>query len=140
EVVLEKDPRLVQWLEGIPMLGSLGRASRVQVLRTTVDYTELEVSLREGKNRQIRRMCRATDFRLIHLHRKRIGSVDLAGIAPGHHRLLLAEEIAALYEGVGGSEAVRKKQVRALELSAQRSRLAGAPHHRLEEWLAAHPL
>jgi 23S rRNA pseudouridine2457 synthase len=43
----------------------------------------LEMVLTEGRNRQVRRMLAAVGLPVLRLHRARIGTVDLAGLAPG---------------------------------------------------------
>ncbi|MEZ6036117.1 MAG: pseudouridine synthase [Planctomycetota bacterium] len=61
---------------------------------------ELVFELREGKNRQIRRMVEAIDNRVVRLHRTAIGPVQLGTLAPGALRPLTANEVAALAQHV----------------------------------------
>ncbi len=60
-----------------------------------------EVTLREGRNRQIRRMFAALGLRVVALKRIRIGPVALGNLAPGEWRYLTEKEIAALKQEVG---------------------------------------
>ncbi len=53
---------------------------------------QLRVVLREGRKRQIRRMCAAVGFDVLGLKRVRIGSVVLGKLPPGQWRLLRADE------------------------------------------------
>lgn len=46
------------------------------------------IELREGRNRQIRRMCELVGLRALRIHRVRIGSVQLGSLPPGHWRYL----------------------------------------------------
>ena len=46
------------------------------------------MTLREGRNRQVRRMCAAVGFPVLRLIRYRVGSWTLDGLAPGEWRLL----------------------------------------------------
>ncbi|MEE9493754.1 MAG: pseudouridine synthase [Gammaproteobacteria bacterium] len=48
----------------------------------------LEITLSEGRNRQVRRMCAAIGYPVLRLIRYRIGSWTVDGIAPGKFRLL----------------------------------------------------
>ena len=57
----------------------------------------LEVSLREGTNRQIKKMFLQEDFRVLKIKRFRIGSVNLGELNPGETRPLSSQEIEALY-------------------------------------------
>jgi 23S rRNA pseudouridine2605 synthase len=59
---------------------------------------QIEVVLREGRNRQLRRMVEAVGNEVMSLRRVRFGSVALADLAEGDARRLSAEEIASLWE------------------------------------------
>ncbi len=56
----------------------------------------LEIVIREGRNRQVRRMAQALDNEVLSLRRIRFGPVELGGLPEGHSRRLSREEIAAL--------------------------------------------
>ena len=53
---------------------------------------QLSFVLREGKKRQIRRMCEAVGLKVIGLKRVRIGRVKLGDLPPGQWRYLRADE------------------------------------------------
>lgn len=57
----------------------------------------LLITLREGKNRQIRRMLAAIGRRVVLLRRTRIGPIALGDLPSGKTRALSADEVAALY-------------------------------------------
>lgn len=135
ESIAEADPRLERWLTGIPVLGETAHATQVEVLHQTPDSTELLVTLHEGKNRQIRRMARASAFHLLHLHRKSICSVSLDGLSPGDVRELAAEEVDRLWADVGGKHVVFAKQWEALKHNAQQAREKGTGSDRLDGWI-----
>lgn len=63
--------------------------------------TWLEITLHEGKNRQIRRMCKAIGHGVLRLKRVRIGPLTIEGLSSGEHRVLTAEEYEALRASVG---------------------------------------
>ena len=52
-------------------------------VRKTVNDNWLEITIAEGRNRQIRRMCAAVGYPVLRLIRYRIGSWTIDGIAPG---------------------------------------------------------
>lgn len=54
------------------------------------------IILKEGKNRQIRRMCEVLGFKVIELHRIRIGNIFLGKLKPGKFRKLSDEDIKQL--------------------------------------------
>ena len=59
----------------------------------------LKFILREGRNRQIRRMCEMVDLEVIDLIRVRIGPLKLDNLPEGHWRMLTPEERTALVGG-----------------------------------------
>ena len=66
--------------------------------------TVVEFTLREGKKRQIRRMCRQVGLSVRRLCRVSEGGLTLDGLQPGQWRRLTAEEMAALRGEGGGGE------------------------------------
>jgi 23S rRNA pseudouridine2605 synthase len=63
----------------------------------------LELSIREGRNHQVRRMCEAVGHRVLALERVRLGPVRLAGLTVGAYRRLGEADVQALREASGGS-------------------------------------
>jgi 23S rRNA pseudouridine2605 synthase len=57
---------------------------------------EIEITIREGRNRQVRRMCDAVGHPVVSLERVRMGSLELGALAAGSHRRLRDEEVAEL--------------------------------------------
>jgi 23S rRNA pseudouridine2605 synthase len=56
----------------------------------------LTLTLREGRKRQIRRMCEAVGHRVRRLERVAFGPLELGALRPGEHRRLTADEVARL--------------------------------------------
>jgi 23S rRNA pseudouridine2605 synthase len=59
---------------------------------------EIEIVLREGRNRQVRRMAEAIGNRIVKLRRVRFGSIELGRLANGQARRLSEKDIARLWE------------------------------------------
>jgi 23S rRNA pseudouridine2605 synthase len=57
---------------------------------------ELELTIHEGRKRQVRRMCEAVGHRVIALRRIAFGPLRLGDLAPGQHRRLTAAEVKRL--------------------------------------------
>jgi len=64
--------------------------------RKNVPTAWLRLTIREGRNRQVRRMTAAVEHPTLRLVRVAIGPVSLGDLAAGHWRELTAEELAAL--------------------------------------------
>lgn len=69
----------------------------------------LRLTLREGRNRQVRKMCEGVGHRVVRLRRVRIGPIRDATLKPGEWRDLTAKEIASL-KHVSMQNAERKMQ------------------------------
>jgi 23S rRNA pseudouridine2605 synthase len=57
---------------------------------------EIEITIHEGRKRQVRRMCEAVGHRVTVLRRTAFGPLRLGTLAPGEHRLLRAAEVERL--------------------------------------------
>src|SRR5262249_14793459 len=66
-----------------------------------VGRQEIEIVLREGRNRQVRRMVEAIGNRVVVLRRIRFGSLQLGRLASGRARRLNDEEIGQLWKDAG---------------------------------------
>ena len=65
------------------------------------DRTNLSVKLREGQNREIRRMLARLGHKVRRLERVAIGPVTLKGLAVGQWRLLTSREVNMLHRTAG---------------------------------------
>lgn len=74
------------------------RATEAKRLRAGEKNSWLEISLDEGKNRQIRRMLEACGVEVLRLVRVRIGRLELGDLQKGKARALTAAEVALLRE------------------------------------------
>ena len=71
-----------------------GRTAPAKVRR--LGEREVEIILREGRNRQVRRMAEAVGNRVIALTRVRFGPIELGGMGVGRARRLSAQEVDRL--------------------------------------------
>ncbi|MCL7938942.1 23S rRNA pseudouridine(2604) synthase RluF [Halomonas sp. ATCH28] len=77
---------------GVPILGEVTRKCRVVRESRFV----FNITLVQGLNRQIRRMCEVFGYEVVKLERIRIMNVTLKGLAPGDWRDLTAKEVATI--------------------------------------------
>ena len=80
--------------------GELLQAVRCRLLRSSGKNCWVEITLDEGKNRQIRRMLAAFDIEVLRLLRVSIGTLQLGTLRKGAYRYLTSEEKAALDRAV----------------------------------------
>lgn len=69
---------------------------RVRVLSSRPDRSVIELVLREGKNRQVRRMLDALGYEIASLQRVRFGPILLGELPPGRSRFLTTRELRDL--------------------------------------------
>ncbi len=67
--------------------------------------TLLELTIHEGRKRQVRRMCDSIGHRVITLERRRIGTLELGDLGVGRSRRLTDDELSALRVLVAGDDA-----------------------------------
>jgi len=77
--------------------------------------TEVEVIIRQGRNHQIRRLCKRAGLELLHLRRTCFGPVELGPMRPGDVRVLGLEEKAKLYRAcVPNLEGAHERRIQAM--------------------------
>ncbi len=74
------------------------RAAKTKLLQETPEGGLLKMTIHEGKNRQIRRMCQKTGLSVTRLKRIAIGNLALKDLRPGEFRPLSRQEVAYLKE------------------------------------------
>ncbi len=88
--------------------GVTTRPAQCRVLSVKDGSTWIELTIREGKNRQVRRMARAIGHEVVKLRRTRVGPILLGGLGVGECRRLSGEEVSALRK-VGAKRRPRGK-------------------------------
>ena len=73
-----------------------GLSAEVEVVGATQYGTKVEITIHEGRNRQVRRMCASAGMSVVRLVRIAEGNLDLGTLAEGKWRYLTAEEVSLL--------------------------------------------
>jgi len=81
---------------GVMLDGRPTAPAQVKKTSTTGRNSWLEITIKEGRNRQIRRMCAAVGHPVMKLKRIRYGPIRLGALKPGTHRQLTLIEVARL--------------------------------------------
>lgn len=87
------DAELNRLRAGVEIDGVLTGKSKVKVIETDKAFTKLQVTITEGRNRQVRKMFEAVGKQVVFLKRIRIGEMRLGSLPRGKVRKLTAEEI-----------------------------------------------
>jgi pseudouridine synthase len=90
------DEQLRQLETGVELNDGPTRPAAVKRIRDSEKYSFLELTITEGRNRQVRRMLEAVGSKVLKLVRTRLGPLTLAGLQIGGWRELTGGEVAAL--------------------------------------------
>jgi 23S rRNA pseudouridine2605 synthase len=77
---------------------------RVVALRESGENLWVEMVLREGRNRQVKRMWEKAGYSVLKLKRVEFAGLTVQGLAPGEHRILSEREVRALKKRLKGKE------------------------------------
>jgi len=115
---LLSDEQIEQLRRGVPLHDGPTRPAQVSRLRDSAKYTFLEITISEGRNRQVRRMLEAVDSKVLKLVRTAIGRIRIGDLPIGKWRMLTPEEVKAL----GGKPPVAKRRDHAVSAPSNRNR------------------
>lgn len=87
---------LNQLRNGVELRDGPTRPATVEHLRDPGGRTVFEITITEGRNRQVRRMVEALGAKVVKLVRVAIGPIGVEGLASGATRSLTAEEVQSL--------------------------------------------
>ena len=83
-------------LEGVEDEGDMLRAKSVRIRRREGEHILLELTLTEGKKREVRRLCAACGLKVERLARVALGTLKLGELPSGEWRKLTDDEVASL--------------------------------------------
>src|SRR5260221_9463536 len=88
------DEQIDQLRKDVTLVDGPTRPAIVRRLRDVAKYTHLEITITEGRNRQVRRMVEAVGSKVLKLVRTAIGGVRIGALPIGKHRPLTEEELS----------------------------------------------
>ena len=103
-------------LRGIHLAEGQAKVAAIKVRRRHLQSTEMDVTLKEGRNREIRRILARVGHKILQLKRIAPGPLRLGGLPLGAHRRLTNEEVRQLAsaarpgDGSGRREAHRERR------------------------------
>ena len=96
------EEQLIALSSGVELDGKMTLPANVVVKTKEPNRVVLLMTIQEGRNRQIRRMCEALGLEVARLRRTSIGPLKLGMLKPGTYRDLTAEELRAIRNAIGG--------------------------------------
>ena len=94
------DEQAAKMSAGIELDGKMTLPATVLVLEKGEGRAVLQITLQEGRNRQVRRMCEAVGLTVARLKRTSVGPLKLGMLSPGEWRELKPSELTALRNAV----------------------------------------
>ena len=93
-----KNEEVEQLRKGVKIDDYTTKPAKVKILKTDDEknISRLEITLHEGKNRQVRRMCESVGRKVLALHRSKIGNIGVKDIELGKWRYLKDYEVNML--------------------------------------------
>ena len=87
--ILEKGVKIDNYISG---------KAKVRILKidSEKDISRIEITIHEGKNREVRKMCASIDKKVLALHRSKIENIDVKNLKLGEWRYLSENEINGL--------------------------------------------
>ncbi len=104
EVVVRGLPNTAAvWMlrKGVFIEGGPTKPAVVRIKEKSTGRTMLEMTIKEGRKRQVRRMCQAVGHQVLSLKRVLVGPIGLKDLKPGESRHLTRQELADLNKAVG---------------------------------------
>ena len=89
----------VQKLEnGVEIEDYISGKAKVKILKTDEEknFSRVQITIHEGKNREVRKMCEAIGRKVLALHRINIGNLDVKNIMIGQRRYITENEVKEL--------------------------------------------
>jgi 23S rRNA pseudouridine2605 synthase len=94
--ILLSDDQLDQLRRGVALADGPTRPAEVKRVRDSGHYTFFEITITEGRNRQVRRMVETLGAKVLKLVRTEIGSIRIGELQIGKYRPLTEQEIRGL--------------------------------------------
>lgn len=92
------DEEIEKLRNGVEIEDYITRPAKVRILKTDTEknISRIEITIHEGKNRQVRKMCEAVGRNVMALHRSKIGNIAVKDLKVGEWRYLSLDEIKSI--------------------------------------------
>jgi 23S rRNA pseudouridine2605 synthase len=113
------------WRNGVRLEDGMTAPAEAKTLRFEGDKTWFELTIKEGRNQQIRRMGEATGFPVMRLARLSFANIDAEGLRPGQWRHMTRDELVKLKKTYGVPKSISSPPERVESSRRTRTTQAG---------------
>src|SRR5207253_9671698 len=103
------DEQLGRLRAGVELSDGPTRPAAVQRIRNAGKHSFLDITISEGRNRQVRRMLETVDSKVLKLVRTAIGPLRIGGLPIGKYRPLTPDEVLSLLPGAAKTHSGSRK-------------------------------
>jgi 23S rRNA pseudouridine2605 synthase len=115
------------WRRGVRLDDGTTLPAEIELLRYEGDTTWIELTIFEGRDRQIRRMGEATGFPVLRLARESFAGIELEGLPAGRWRAMTQRELRSLEKAYGVPRSPPREPAPTREDRGARPRTRGTP-------------
>ena len=92
------DSEIENLRSGVDIEDYITKPAQVKIMKIDEEknISRIEITIHEGKNRQVRRMCESIGKKVLALHRSKIGNIDVKDLKLGKFRYLTDKEVKQL--------------------------------------------
>ena len=93
-----KNEEVEKLRKGVKIDDYITKPARVKILKTDEEKNQsrLEITIHEGKNRQVRKMCEVIGHKVLALHRSKVANIGVKDLPLGKWRYLTKNEISKI--------------------------------------------
>ncbi len=102
------EEHVIKLTEGVYIDGRKTAPAQVVVLSKEPGRSVMQIVIKEGRNRQVRKMCEAVKLDIVRLKRTSVGPIRLGMLKPGTYRELTAEELKAIRTAIKKPNSFKK--------------------------------
>ena len=97
-IITEEEMKMLK--QGVKIDDYISGKAKVRILKIDKEkeISRIEITIHEGKNREVRKMCASIGKKVLALHRSKIENIDVKNLKLGEWRYLTKKEVDSLQE------------------------------------------
>ncbi len=93
-----QNEKIEELRKGVDIGGYITKPAKVKIIKIDKEknISRIEIIIHEGKNREVRKMCEKVGYKVMALHRSKIGNIDVKNLKIGNWRYLSLDEVKSI--------------------------------------------